>query len=80
MDADRGKVHQEVDKIVGQQPDEDGIDFIVTVVRSEVYYVRALNSAAAIPLALDRAPAWEEMEVSVEEEGNEDEPVALDSE
>ena len=74
MDIDRGKVHQEVDKIVGQQPqpDEEGIDFVVTVVRSEVHHVRATHGPQAIVLALDRAPDWEGVEVSVEEEGDEE--------
>ena len=70
MDIDRGKVHQEVDKIVGQQPGEDGIDFVVTIVRSEIHHVRALNGTVAITAALDRPPDWENMEVSVlEDEG-----------
>ena len=73
MDIDRGKVHQEVDKIVGQQQQQgdDGIDFVVTVVRSEVHHVRATHGPQAIVLALDRPPDWEEMEVSVEEDAEE---------
>ena len=71
MDIDRGKVHQEVDKIVGQSDRSDkGIDFIVEIVRSEIHYVRATHGPQAIVLALDRPPDWEGMEVSVEEEGN----------
>ena len=70
MDADRGKVHQEVDKIVGQQePGEpDGVDYVVTICRREVHYVRAMHSEAAIMLALDRAPDWEGMDVCVEDD------------
>ena len=69
MDTDRGKVHREADSIVGQQePDEDGIDYVVTVCRTEVHYVRAVHGAAAITLALDRAPDWEGMDVYVEDD------------
>ena len=74
MDIDRGKVHQEVDKIVGQSDRSDkGIDFIVEIMRYETHYVRALDGRAAITLALARAPDWEGIEIFVEEEGNEDE-------
>ena len=81
MDTDRGRIHQEVDSIVGQQEagELEGIDYVVTVYRTEEHYVRAVHSVAAITLALDRAPDWEGMEVSVEEEveegGEDDEPI-----
>ena len=75
MDTDRGKVHQEVDSIVGQDADasSDGIDFVVTLYRIEEHYVRAMHSAAAIKLALDRAPDYEEMKVHVADDVEEDE-------
>ena len=76
MDTDHGKVHQEVDSIVGQQQEKeepDGINYMVTVCHREVHYVRAMHDAAAIMLALNRAPDWEGMEVYVEDD---DEPGA----
>ena len=76
MDSDRGKVHQEADSIVGQQEpgaSGDGIDYVVTVCRTEVHYVRAMHGAAAITFALDRPPDYEEMKVHVADDvGDED--------
>ena len=74
MDTDRGKVHQEADKIVGQDSssdDSDGIDYVVTICRREVHYVRAVHGTAAITSALDRPPDWEGMEVYVEDDTDE---------
>ena len=72
MDIDRGKVHQEVDKIVGQQPgsgsQEDGMrKFRVVIARYAIHYVEARDGDEAIMHSLRRRPDAEDTEVDVTE-------------
>ena len=63
MDADRGKVHQEVDKIVGQ---ESGMQsFKVVIARYAIHYVEARDGDEAVMFSLRRRPDATEMEVDV---------------